>query len=127
MSIDFCIYNIRGLNNKQSFVKDFLSFHKLSLCSLVETHVNRNSANFVSRYINPKFHWVFNYEHHQNGRIWVGWDPVVWKVVVLSSSVQQITCTLQHCTNLDSIVISFIYGFNTTSERRHLWQELLSV
>lgn len=127
MRIDFCTYNIRGLTNKQSFLKDFVSLHKLSFCSILETHVRQSSATQISNFICPNFSWAFNYDFHPNGRIWVGWDPSVWKVVVISSSAQQITCSVQHNETMATFVVSFIYAFNTSVDRRPLWLELLSV
>lgn len=127
MRIDFCTYNIRGLTNKQSFLKDFVSLHKLSFCSILETHVRQSSATHISNFICPNFSWAFNYDFHPNGRIWVGWDPSVWKVVVISSSAQQITCSVQHNETMATFVVSFIYAFNTSVDRRPFWLELLSV
>lgn len=126
MLIDFCTFNIRGLKNKQSFFKDFLVLHKFSFCSILETHVKQPSAAMISHFICPKFTWTYNYDFHPNGRIWVGWDPGVWKVVVISASAQQITCKVQHCDAPESFVVTFIYSFNTSVERRTLWHELLS-
>ena len=84
MLIDFCSFNIRGLNNKKAFVKDFLSFNKISLFGLLETHVKKDSASAVSSTISPRFSWIFNYDDHHNGRIWVGWDPSLWNLSLLS-------------------------------------------
>lgn len=117
MLIDFCTYNIHDLNSKQNSVKDFLSLNNLSLCALIETHVKQDFATQISSFICPKLSWLFNYEHHVNGRIWVGWDPDVWTVVATSTSGQQITCSIKHISSQESFVISFIYGFNTTIQR----------
>lgn len=126
MIIDFCSYNVRGLNKKQIFVKDFLSLNKISLVALLETHVKKDAAPFVSKHICPRFNWVFNYDHHINGRIWVGFDPSIWNLNVLCMSAQQITCSVLNQSSGDYFVVSFIYAFNTAVERRSLWSELLS-
>lgn len=50
--VDFCSYNVRGLNNKlSSFIKDFVSSNKLKLFALLETHVQKESADYISSYI----------------------------------------------------------------------------
>lgn len=127
MISDFCSYNIWGLNKKQSFTKDFLSFNKFSLFALLETHVKEDFAGAVSKFLCPRFSWEFNYDHHYNGRIWVGWDPDIWKLAVLSSSAQHISCSVQRHSTGETFVVSFIYGFNTVAERRILWDELIAV
>lgn len=120
----FCSFNIRGLNNKQTYVKDFVSINKLSILAVLETHVKRDSANFISKYVNSCFRWIFNYDFHSNGRIWVGYDPSVWLATVLTSSAQQITCAFNNIASGDDFVVSFIYAFNTAIARRSLWSEL---
>lgn len=127
MIIDFCSFNIRGLNKKQTFAKDFLSINKLSLFALLETHVKKASASFVSKFIGPRFNWHFNYDYHYNGRIWVGVDPSIWNLNVLRSSAQHVTCSVSNISGGEDFVISFIYGFNTAVERRVLWSEILDI
>ena len=83
---DICAYNVRGLNNKQSYIKDFLLSNKISLVALLETRVPAHNANLVSSSIAPNFTWEFNYCNHNNGRIWLGWDPTFWTVNVVETS-----------------------------------------
>lgn len=127
MYFDISSYNIRGLNNKQTFAKDFISLNKLSLCAFLETHVNSDNASSISRFICPRFNWIFNYEHHSNGRIWVGFDPSLWQVDVISTSAQQITCMVLYLSSGVEFVLSFVYGHNTTLQRRELWNDLLFI
>lgn len=122
--IDFCSYNIRGLNNKVDFVKDFIVNNRLSLVALLETRVQENVAKIISKEISPKFRWLFNYDHHLGGRIWLGWNPEVWTVSLVSKSAQQITCLLYMQQQSARFFASFAYGFNTEVERRSLWDEL---
>lgn len=126
--IDFRSFNVRGLNNKCSFVKNFLLSHKLSLFGLLETRVNKDVAKILASDILPNnFRWHFNYDSHPGGRIWVGWNPSVWNLQLLASSSQHITCTIFMHNNPTPFVISFIYGFNTIQERRVLWSDLAGV
>lgn len=127
MIIDFCVYNIRGLNNKKAFVKDFIRVNKITLFALLETHVKQDAAVSISKFIAPRFSWVFNYAHHYHGRIWLGWDQDIWNVSVIDVSAQHISCTVMHIATGTTFTASFIYGFNTLSERRTLWQDMLSL
>lgn len=125
--MDFCTYNIRGLNNKKAFVKDFLSLNKLSLFALLETHVKEDASLAIAKSLSPRLSWQFNYEAHYNGRIWVGWDPTFWTLNFLSSSSQHITCKACCIATKVEFFISFIYGLNTYMERRDLWSDLINL
>lgn len=122
--MSLCSYNIRGLNNKISFVKDFISNKKIGILALLETHVQNDSANFISSSVAPSFSWLFNYDCHYNGRIWVGWDPSIWKIQPLMHSSQHISCSVLHIASNDQFFVSFIYALNTPEERRQLWRDL---
>ena len=121
----FCSYNTRGLNNKISFYKDFIASRRLGLIALLETHVKKENSVFVSKQVAPNFCWLFNYECHYNGRIWVGWDPGHWNVSLLSCSAQQISCSVKHLDSGSSFFTSFVYAYNDYIDRRILWAELL--
>ena len=124
MQFDLCTYNIRGLNSKQAFVKDFIGFHKLSFVVLLETHVQESNAPSISRFIGPNFLWIFNYDHCSNGRIWIGYNPTFWKVQPIASSAQHSSCAITLLSSGSSFMASFIYGFNSAIERRTLWDDL---
>lgn len=122
--LDFCSYNIRGLHNKVSFVKDFVSMNKIGLIALLETHVKQENASFISSLVASRFCWMFNYDHHRNGRIWFGWDPTLWRVSQIFSSAQQISCHVSRLDYSDGCILSMIYAYNTGQDRRQLWAEL---
>lgn len=127
MLADLCTYNIRGLNNKQEYMKDFIANNKLSLVAVMETHVQQDHSAVISRKLARNFSWVFNYNHHVNGRIWVGFDCLVWSFTVVTMSAQHITGLVKKIGSGESFVVSFVYGLNTMQERRLLWGELAAV
>ena len=104
----FCSYNTRGLNNKIAFYKDFIASNKLGLIALVETHVKQDSASFVSNLIAPKLNWLFNYDCHHNGRIWLGWDPVMWSISDIRTHAQHISCKVSSVESNINFYASFI-------------------
>lgn len=69
-----CSYNVRGLNHspKQADVHVFLDDNHISFVGLVETCVKCHKSKVVSSKFFANWNWAFNYEHHYNGRIWVG-------------------------------------------------------
>lgn len=123
----FCSYNTRGLNNKVSFYKDFIASRKLNLVALLETHVKRENANFLAHLVAPKFQWVFNYENHYNGRIWLGWDPSFWTISEVVTHSQHISCKISSTDSSTWFYASFIYAFNDYTARRNLWADLINV
>ncbi|XP_074327763.1 uncharacterized protein LOC141665679 [Apium graveolens] len=102
------------------------TFMVFDFFGFLETHVKERDAEYISRNLADRFTWVFNYNYHSNGRIWLGWDSTIWKVMVHSVSVQQISCTVTKLNTGDSFAWSCIYGLNIYHERRELWAELLN-
>lgn len=127
MMHDFCSYNVRGLNKKLTYIKDFISLNKFSIVGLLETHVKERNAAYFASLVAPRFSWLFNYNSHPNGRIWFGWDSSLWNVTLTSSSAQHITCKVTSNDASLSCTISMVYAFNTCVERRLLWNDLFDV
>lgn len=86
-----------------------------------------NNSSSVSATISGRLQWIFNYQHHYLGRIWVGWDPVFWSVKLLFSSAQMITCDILRNNSTEHFVASFVYAFNDYIDRRVLWSEISQV
>lgn len=126
MIVDFCSYNVRGLHNKVSFIKDFLSVNRFGIAALLETHVKKEDAARLSAIIAPRYNWIFNYDFHNNGRLWFGWDEALWKVNMLESSAQHITCEVIHTDGNSSCIITMIYAYNDGIKRRQLWEDLVA-
>ncbi|XP_017228656.1 uncharacterized protein LOC108203954 [Daucus carota subsp. sativus] len=113
------------MNNKISFYKDFISSRRLGLIALLETHVKQENASFVAKTVAPRFSWLFNYDCHYNGRIWIGWDPNFWKVTALKTHAQHISCEVTSLASKVSFFASFIYASTDYLVRRNLWSDLL--
>lgn len=119
--LDFCSFNVRGLNSKQTYVKDFLTSNRISLIALLETRVSEQNAAAVSSYIVPQFNWCFNYNNHPNWRIWLGWNNNLWHLSVISCTAQTIHCNVTFLESGFTFCITFVYGFNLMNDRRTLW------
>lgn len=124
MIIDFCSYNVRGLNSKVQFIRDFIKSNKINLIGLMETRVKKDIAKILSSEINRSFCWLDNYDYHFGGRIWIGFNKYFWDISVVAKSAQHITCKAFNKQSRVAFTISFIYGFNTGLARRGLWGEL---
>ncbi|XP_074326901.1 uncharacterized protein LOC141664844 [Apium graveolens] len=88
---------------------------------VLETKVKVHNASGISKKINRRWNWLFNYDHHYNGRVWVGWDPGVWKVSLHSSNAQCITCVATFLEKDITILVSFVYAYNEACDRVSLW------
>lgn len=124
MLVDFCSFNVRGLNKKHAHIKDFISANKISFVALLETRVQECNASSIAARVAINFNWLFNYEHHDGGRIWVGWNPNFWKISLIQASSQHISCKVEKLDSKEVFVVSFIYGLNNYIDRRRLWEEL---
>jgi exonuclease III len=73
--MNFLIWNIRGLNHpsKQKEVRDMIKLHKIGLICLIETRVKENKANRIRNSIVSDWDYIFNYDNHFLGRIWICW------------------------------------------------------
>ncbi len=80
----------------------------------------------IARALNSEWSLVKNYDWSTRGRIWVFWDPRVWKVNVLSKSDQFISCYVSTVNNEVYFNATFVYGDNDPSLRRVVWRELRS-
>lgn len=94
--------------------------------SCVETRVKSINASSISNKICRSWSWVFNYDHHHNGRIWVGWDPNVWIVNVISKTSQHVTCSVTFLEKQVHFFVSFVYALNKPYQREPLWSYLIS-
>ncbi|XP_074337166.1 uncharacterized protein LOC141674337 [Apium graveolens] len=119
-------WNVRGLNKKshQRKVKDFINANQISLLGCLETKVKITNSAAVSKRINRSWRWLFNYEYHNNGRVWFGWDPIVWFVKFHSKSAQHLTCQVTHIEKQLHFTLTDVYAFNKAHERVPLWNNL---
>ena len=120
-------WNVRGLNkaSHQMEVINFIVSNQVSFMCCMETKVKSEQAEKISKKINNRWSWVFNYNHHSNGRLWVGWDSAVWHLTVVSSSDQHITCNVIFLAKQVSFVVTFVYALNKPHQRNSLWNDIL--
>nr|TKS07847.1 hypothetical protein D5086_0000108870 [Populus alba] len=100
--------------------------NKLDVCGLLETKML--PARIASMHARRLKHWQYlsNAELAHTARIVLFWNPDTVHVTLLASSAQaihiSITCLISHV----SFKATFVYGFNSITARRPLWEELRS-
>ncbi|KAJ6360602.1 hypothetical protein OIU77_004591 [Salix suchowensis] len=79
----------------------------------MEGQLNLNGWNFIS-----------NATFQDRCRILVGWNSLEFSISCIHSSPQWITCEATSLTTCSTIRITFVYGFNSHTERKPLWDYL---
>lgn len=96
--MNLLIWDVRELNHpsKQREVKRMIKLHKIGLVCLIEIRVKEAKADMLRTSIVPDWGFVFNYEKHVLGRIWICWNQSDFEVTVLDKSDQSISCVIQY-------------------------------
>lgn len=125
---DFYSWNVRGLNSTdcQRGVRDWVKSGRFSVGAFIETRVREENAASVVGAVVPGWRYATNYSGSEGGRIWVVWDPAV-SVLVYSKPDQMVVCGVFEPETSLSYMVIFVYGYNTETQRRILWEELVTV
>jgi len=119
-------WNVRGLNSplKQHEVAGLMKSKKFDVCGLLETKLSLAKVACMHKLRLKSWQFVSNADVAIYARIIVLWNPETVKVELLHSTAQgihvQITCLVQQF----CFTATFIYGFNTITARRALWDDL---
>ena len=108
-----------GLNapSKGLVVSQYCSEHLVSLLGMLETKVTSVSEGRVSRSLPYQWEHVSNCLAGERGRIWVMWNPNVFNVVVLRSTPQVFTCSVESVDGKFVFMPSFVYAVNEVAGR----------
>src|SRR4051812_35732578 len=123
MSILF--WNVRGINRTPR-VKDLLSIISLkkpSMICLIETKIKELNSHRIMAHIPSDWHHLNNYSNDPGGRILIFWDTNSWNCTLVHSSAQYITIEAINQGGL-SCMVTFIYAYNLSSQRKALWNDL---
>nr|TKR97767.1 hypothetical protein D5086_0000209670 [Populus alba] len=100
--------------------------HKMDVCGLLETKLLPSKVASFQKFRLRHWQQLSNANVANTARIVVFWNPSTVKVDLLSSSAQavhlSISCLISHI----SFKATFVYGFNTITARRSLWEDLRS-
>lgn len=115
-------WNIRGLNKgpKQLAVRNFVSAAKLDLLCIVETKVKKDNWHGISRAVFLNWEAMNNYFDTDSGRIWIGWNPDILRVIFLTESDQLCHCDIFSLDLKMNFFASFIYTSNDDVRRQSL-------
>ena len=119
-------WNIRGVNDpfKQRELCSLVLKNKICLLGLNETKVREENSKRISDALMQGWRARHNYQQHQNGRIWVLWNPDIVDVSILHMSEQVIHTKVTVTQKQVSFFASFVYGLHSRREQGELWQQL---
>nr|GEU79019.1 hypothetical protein [Tanacetum cinerariifolium] len=116
-----------GLNRalKQSEVRHVVNENQLSVCAIIESHVDLFAISTVCSRVFCSWNWTSNANLCTKGyRIILGWNVDVVNVMVLSQTTQIMHVKVNYKATNKIIFCSFIYASNLPAERRLLWANL---
>ncbi|XP_022007408.1 uncharacterized protein LOC110906609 [Helianthus annuus] len=125
--VSIAAWNIRGLNRslKQSEVRQAVKDYNLSLCAILESHVDIGKLDKICKSVFRNWDWTSNGAKCDKGtRIIIGWNPAVFDVMVLDQSDQVMHLQLIFKLDRRRVFCSIVYAANYYISRRSLWQNL---
>lgn len=122
------VWNVRGLNNsdRQRDVRRWMQLNNVSVGALVETHIQEENLAYAVTGAFPGWRFDSNVCQAQGGRIIVLWNPTL-SLVVLTRSEQLLLCSVFDPETGISVSLAFVYAYNTVTQRRTLWQEIIEI
>ncbi|XP_074364383.1 uncharacterized protein LOC141705239 [Apium graveolens] len=127
--MNIAAWNVRGINKAphQKELQSFISVNNVHFMGILETKVKSDKAPIISKKVKKEWKWLFNYTHHYNGRVWVGWNPEFWDISLHSMTSQVITCNAVFLEKNLTFLVSFIYAHNDAVDRAPLWDYCLNL
>ncbi|XP_074265091.1 uncharacterized protein LOC141587507 [Silene latifolia] len=86
--------------------------------------VRRHAINKVHSGLGMNWSMLNNIDDHEGGRIWIVWDPMNYKVELVSSHAQVMHSRVTFLPTGVKWWLSVVYGFNRVAERAPLWDSL---
>ncbi|XP_022019083.1 uncharacterized protein LOC110919113 [Helianthus annuus] len=106
-------------------VRQAVKDYNLSLCAILESHVDIGKPDKVCKSVFRNWDWTSNGAKCVKGiRIIIGWNPAIFDVVVLDQSDQVMHLQLIFKLDKRMVFCSIVYAANYYVSRRSLWQNL---
>lgn len=123
-------WNIRGLKDpiKQKEVRSVILAQKYSMMGVVETKVRLENIQYSVNVCFPSsWKMVHNYSIGPVARILLGWDGSVFEISTIFSSDQLLVVDVICLESRQNFLLSVVYGHNSVTDRRCLWDDMRSV
>ena len=121
-------WNIRGLSHspKQKEVRQVMNENNLSVCAILESHVDASVVYDTCRKVCRRWKWTSNGNLCNKGsRIILGWNDDIVDVMVLAQTNQVMHVQVNIRADSKTLFCSFVYADNYYVNRRALWSNLV--
>ena len=125
MSIKILVWNVQGVGNKISVIRDLVRINRPTMMVLVETHLSGEQANSVCDRIGLSGKLRVEAQGFSGG-IWMFWRAEEITVPAYGSSSQHLTVEIKKIGD-DPWLFSAVYASPESSLRKDLWDELEKV
>ncbi|XP_058725453.1 uncharacterized protein LOC131596725 [Vicia villosa] len=122
-------WNIRGLNKagKQREICSHLNDLRPGIFILIETRVKHQKAIKIRDNMRLYKCFLDNYQHHDNGRIWICWNSTNYKIQMVKSSSQFIHYRVESIDGKMCFEMIVVYAMNTIEQRKLLWKAIATL
>nr|GFB52987.1 hypothetical protein [Tanacetum cinerariifolium] len=128
MMFSIASWNIRRFNRspKQKEVKQVVYKNNLSVCMILESHVDVSAIYDTCRKVCRRWKWTSNENLCDKGsRIILGWNDDIVDVMIMSQTNQVMQVQVNVHENNKTIFCSFVYIDNYYVDRQALWSNLI--
>ncbi|KAJ6402386.1 hypothetical protein OIU84_014473 [Salix udensis] len=109
-------------------VHQWVRKNKLDLFGILEPKVLASNLEAIHRNMdNQEWEYSSNIQAVNPCRILVGWNPNKVLVDNVRSEEQWLTCEITNKITKDQFSVTFVYGYNSPTQRRNLWQYLRNI
>ncbi|KAK9697826.1 hypothetical protein RND81_08G063700 [Saponaria officinalis] len=124
-----CSWNVRGCNDPLMLqvVADFIRQCHFDILGILETRIKEKNKNKVVTAKFKSYQVLSNCNSHNNGRIWILWNPATVTVSSLETQAQFVHCTVLHHATGVLFSATFVYAFNDALARESLWSALRTI
>nr|GEV94687.1 hypothetical protein [Tanacetum cinerariifolium] len=114
-----------NLSHKQNEVQQVIYDNKLSVCTILESHVATRNLERLCKHVFKNWNWISNAMSCLKGtRIIVGWNQNDVDVAVIHQDPQVIHTRIWIKADIKEFFCSFVYAFNKYIHRWPLWNGL---
>ncbi|GJU85620.1 sodium/hydrogen exchanger 6, partial [Tanacetum coccineum] len=121
-------WNIRGLNRspKQKEVRQVVNENNLSVCAILESHVDVAAVYDTCKKVYNRWKWTSNGGFCSKGsRIILGWNDDLVDVMIIAQTNQVMHVQVNTRADHKTLFCSFVYADNYYIDRRVLWSNLV--
>ncbi|XP_043697110.1 uncharacterized protein LOC122647868 [Telopea speciosissima] len=119
-------WNVRGMNasTKRMEIKKVCKDHEVKLVGLFETKVKLDNCASIFDSFLTGWKYLHNGDLDNSIRIWLGWDPNFYDVVLVQKSKQFVHAKVSIVGTSVFFFCTVFYALNSVVARKELWEDV---